>query len=363
MNKVNVSTTSQARLVVYRFFRHKLAVAGIIILSVFYLTTIFAPFLCINDPNAYFDQYPYCPPQRIRFFGNTNGISPYYYALKSERDMRTLEMKHIPEKARPISIRFFAKGYEYKLFGFIKTDRHLMGGEEGNPIFLFGSDKLGRDLFSRNIYAGRISLTVGLVGVFITFILGCLLGGISGFYGGNVDLVIQRIIEFLMSIPTLPLWMALSAALPRGWSQLRLYFAITVILAIAGWTGLARVVRGKIISIKNEDYVTAAMLSGAPDRTIILRHLLPGFAGYLIVNITLSIPAMVLGETGLSFLGLGLQSPTISWGVLLGEAQSVKVIAMNPWIMIPGISVILTVLAWNFVGDGLRDALDPHKGN
>jgi peptide/nickel transport system permease protein len=271
-------------------------------------------------------------------------------------------MKHIQDTTVRIPVHFFAKGFEYRFFGIIKTNIHLLGGEEGRPIFLFGTDKMGRDLFARNIYAGRISLTVGLVGVAITFVLGCILGGISGYYGGKPDLIIQRIIEFLMSIPAMPLWMALSAALPREWSQLQLYFAITIILAIAGWTGLARVVRGKIMSIKSEDYVTAAILSGAPDRSLIRSHLLPGFAGYLIVNITLSLPSMILGETALSFLGLGLQSPTISWGVLLGEAQSIKVISMNPWIMIPGLSVILTVLAYNFVGDGLRDALDPYKG-
>jgi peptide/nickel transport system permease protein len=271
-------------------------------------------------------------------------------------------MKHVQDTTQRLPVHFFVKGFEYKLFGFIKNDIHLLGGEEGHPIFLLGTDKMGRDLFARNIYAGRISLTVGLLGVAITFVLGCILGGISGYYGGRVDMVIQRIIEFLLSIPTLPLWMALSAALPREWSQLQMYFGITIILAIAGWTGLARVVRGKIMSIKSEDYVTAAILSGAPDRSLIVSHLLPGFAGYLIVNITLSIPGMILGETTLSVLGLGLQSPTISWGVLLGEAQSIKVISMNPWIMIPGLSVILTVLAYNFVGDGLRDALDPYKG-
>lgn len=236
-----------------------------------------------------------------------------------------------------------------------------MGGQDGAPLFIFGTDSLGRDLFSRSIYATRISLTIGLVGVFITFILGCLFGGISGYYGGWVDIVIQRIIEFLMSIPMLPLWMALSAALPRQWSQLQLYFAITIILAIASWTGLARVVRGKLISLRSEDYVTAAVLSGVSDARIIVKHLLPGFTSYLIVSVTLSIPAMILGETALSFLGLGLQAPTVSWGVLLSGAQNIKSIALYPWTMIPGLFVILAVLAFNFVGDGLRDAADPYK--
>jgi peptide/nickel transport system permease protein len=361
--RMNTSTLSQARLVILRFLKHKLAVLGLVILAFLYLTALLASFISPNDPARFFDQYLYCPPQNLHF-KDTQGFSlrPFYYPLASRRDPRTLEMKHVPDTNRRIPVRFFGKGFEYKLFGFIKTDIHLITGDGEYPLFLFGTDKMGRDLFARNIYAGRISLTIGLVGVAITFILGCILGGVSGYYGGRVDLVIQRIIEFLMSIPTMPLWMALSAALPREWSQLRLYFAITIILAIAGWTGLARVVRGKIMSIKSEDYVTAAILSGAPDRKLILSHLLPGFAGYLIVNITLSIPGMILGETALSFLGLGLQAPTISWGVLLGEAQSIKVISMNPWIMIPSASVILTVLAYNFVGDGLRDALDPYKG-
>jgi peptide/nickel transport system permease protein len=358
------ATLSQARLVALRFFRHKLAVAGIAILVFLYISALCAPFFSLNDPHRFFDRYLYCPPQSIRFWDDAGfSIQPFYYPLKTERDMRTLELKHVPDTSIRIPVKIFARGFEYKLFGFFKTDIHFLQGNGENPLFLMGTDKMGRDLYARNLYAGRISLTVGLVGVAITFILGCILGGISGFYGGNTDLAIQRVIEFLMAIPTLPLWMALSAALPRQWSELQRYFSITLILAVAGWTGLARVVRGKILSIKSEDYVTAAMLSGAPDRNIILSHLLPGFAGYLIVNITLSIPSMILGETALSFLGLGLQAPTISWGVLLGEAQSVKVIAMNPWIMIPGLSVVLTVLAYNFVGDGLRDALDPHRGN
>jgi peptide/nickel transport system permease protein len=362
-SKLNASTLSQAKLVSIRFFRHKLAVAGLAILAALYLSALFASFLSPNDPAVFYDQYLYCPPQSIHF-KDDKGFSfrPFYYPLTSKRDPRTLEMKHVQDTDQRLPVHFFVKSFDYKLFGFIKTNIHLLGGEEGHPIFIFGTDKMGRDLFARNLYAGRISLTIGLVGVAITFIMGCILGGISGYYGGKADMIIQRIIEFLMSIPTLPLWMALSAALPREWSQLQLYFAITIILAISGWTGLARVVRGKIMSIKSEDYVTAAILSGAPDRNLITTHLLPGFAGYLIVNITLSIPGMILGETALSFLGLGLQAPTISWGVLLGDAQSIKVISMNPWIMIPSISVILTVLAYNFVGDGLRDALDPYKG-
>jgi peptide/nickel transport system permease protein len=216
-------------------------------------------------------------------------------------------------------------------------------------------------VFSRVIHAGQISLSVGLVGIGLSFILGCIIGGISGYYGGWVDVVIQRIIEFLISIPTLPLWMGLSAALPRTWTQIQIYFAITIILALAGWTGLARVVRGKIISTRGETFVKAAELAGASRARIIWRHLLPSFASYLIVNITLSIPGMILGETALSFLGLGLRPPVVSWGVMLSEAQNVRTIAQYPWLLVPVIFVVLTVLAFNFVGDGLRDAADPYK--
>lgn len=357
-----IYTASQTKLVLMRLFRHKLAVLGMIVLALFYLCAIFAPFLSPNDPQAFFDAYSVSPPQSIYFWdGEVFSLRPYYYALDRQRDPDTLQMRYFINKDKRLYVMFFAKGYEYKLFGFIKSNIHLISGQEGNPLFIFGTDKLGRDLFSRNIHATRISLTVGLVGVAITFVLGCLLGGISGFYGGWIDLAIQRLIEFMMSIPMLPLWMALSAALPRTWSQLQLYFAITVILAVAGWTGLARVVRGKLISLRNVDYVTAAVLSGVTDGKIILRHLLPGFASYLIVSLTMSIPGMILGETALSFLGLGLQAPTISWGVLLSDAQNVKTIALYPWIMIPGIFVIIAVLAFNFLGDGLRDAADPYK--
>jgi peptide/nickel transport system permease protein len=242
----------------------------------------------------------------------------------------------------------------------IPTDIHLFGVEEGT-VFLFGTDEWGRDLFSRILHAARISLSIGLVGIAVSFILGCLLGGLSGFFGGTTDLIIQRVIELLLSIPTIPFWMALAAALPMDWTTIQVYFAITIILALRGWTNLARVVRGKLLSLREEDFVVAAKLCGVGEWKIIATHLLPSFMSYLIVSLTLSVPYMILGETSLSFLGLGLRPPAVSWGVLLQQAQSIRVVAINPWLLIPAIFVIVTVLAFNFVGDGLRDAADPYK--
>ncbi|MDQ1301355.1 MAG: transporter permease subunit [Chloroflexota bacterium] len=357
-----IYTASQSRLVIMRLVRHRLAIVGMVVLILFYMTALLAPFMAPNDPHQYFDTYLYATPQLPRFRDDeVFSWRPFYYALERKRDPQTLKMTYQYNTDKRLYVLFFAKGFPYKLFGVIPADIHLISAQEGEPLFLFGTDALGRDLFARNIYATRISLTVGLVGVALTFVLGCAFGGISGYYGGTVDLIIQRVIEFLMSIPMLPLWMALSAALPRDWSQLQIYFAITIILAIAGWTGLARVVRGKLISLRNSDYITAAVLSGVTDSKIIMRHLLPGFASYLIVHVTLAIPSMILGETALSYLGLGLQPPSISWGVLLSDAQNVKSIAVYPWIMVPGLFVIAVVLAFNFLGDGLRDAADPYK--
>ena len=356
-------TASQWVLIWHKFRRHKLAVIGGVILLIMYLFAIFAQFVSPYSPTHKFTGNLYTPPTpiRLRDLDGRWEFRPFVYGLKKEIDMNTLETKYTPDPEQKFYIRFFAEGQPYKLFGLIPMKVHLFTVDEPGRIFLFGTDELGQDVFSRVIHAGRISLSIGLVGIAISFILGCLIGGISGYYGGQIDMIIQRAIEFLISIPTLPLWMALSAALPREWSQVRVYFAITIILALASWTGLARVVRGKIISTRNETFVKAAELAGASEARIIFRHLLPGFASYLIVHITLSIPYMILGETALGYLGLGLRPPVISWGVLLNAAQNVRTVSLYPWLLAPVPFVVLVVLAFNFLGDGLRDAADPYK--
>ena len=257
-------------------------------------------------------------------------------------------------------VRLFTKGEPYKLWGVLSSDVHLIGVGSEQPLMLMGSDQLGRDLFSRIVHAARVSLFIGFGGVLVSFFLGILLGGISGFFGGTIDLIIQRVIEFFMSIPQIPLWMGLSAAIPENWTGIQTFLAITIILSLVGWTGLARVVRGKIISLREEDYVTAAKISSAGNLAIIFRHLLPGFMSYLIVHITIAIPGMILGETTLSFLGLGINPPDVSWGSLLQQAQDVTVIAFYPWLLYPCAAIILAVVLFNFIGDGLRDAADPY---
>ena len=293
-------------------------------------------------------------------------LRPFVYGYERFRDPESLRWRFTVDRSVRYPISFFVRGDQYRLLGLIPSNLHLFGvsGEDGaeSAIFLFGTDKLilGRDLFSRNIRAARISLTIGLVGVSISFVLGCILGGISGYYGGAVDTLIQRIIEFLISIPSIPLWMALAAALPNDWGPLKVYFGITIILSVISWTSLARVVRGKLLELREADFVMAAKIAGAREGEIVRRHLLPSFRSYLIVSLTLSIPAMILGETALSFLGIGIQPAASSWGALLQSAQNVRSVALAPWLFIPGLFIVVTVLAYNFVGDGLRDAADPY---
>jgi peptide/nickel transport system permease protein len=329
-----------------------------------YLVAIFAEFVAPYDPEQDFAQYKFAEPSSIHIRDDEGNFhTPFIYPIKREVDKTTLASVFTEDRTVRHSIRLFTKGTEYELWGLLPMDRHLFGldvphSEQG--VFFFGSDRLGRDVFSRVIYGARISLSIGLLGVFITVILGVLIGGISGYYGGAIDNVIQRMIEFIRSIPSIPLWMGLSAALPADWPVIRLYFGITVILAFLNWDGLARVVRGRFLSMREEDFVIAARLVGSNELRIIVRHMVPSFLSYIIANLTLAIPGIILAETGLSFLGLGLRAPAISWGVLLQEAQSLKSLELAPWVFLPGLAVILAVLCFNFLGDGLRDAADPY---
>ena len=354
---------SQWQLIFRRFRKHKLAIIGGITLGIFYVTMgLFCEFFSPTGTLNRFKEYTFCPPQRVRFV-DENGkfhIRPFVFGLKPERHPVTFKKIYLEDKTARYPIKFFVQGDEYKLWSLFKANMHFVGVEKPGVLLLFGTDSLGRDLLSRTMYAARVSLSVGLVGVTLSFVLGCFLGGISGYYGGPVDTIIQRLIEFLVSIPVIPLWMALAAAVPIDWPPLRVYFGITIILSIVGWCGLARVVRGKLIAVREEEFVVAAQISNIPVGSIIGRHLLPSFMSYLIVNLTLAIPSMILGETALSFLGLGIRTPAVSWGVLLKDAQNVKAVSMHPWLLIPAAFVIITVLAFNLLGDGLRDAADPY---
>ena len=354
---------SQTRLVWRKFRRHKLALMAIVVLGALYFVSIFAEFFTPYPALHRFKEFGEAPPTRIRFFSPTRGLSPpFVFATVRELDKATFKYQYIPQRDQEHVIRFFVRSEEpFTLLGFIPWNVRLFGVEDTSvPLFLFGSDRLGRDVFSRTFYAGRISLFIGFGGVFVAFILGVILGGISGYYGGVVDNLIQRVIEMLLSIPDIPLWIALSAALPHDWGILKIYFAITLILAIQRWTWLARPVRGKLISLREEDFVMAAQVAAAKNSAIIRRHLIPGFTSYLITHLTLAVPGMIIGETALSFLGLGIRPPAVSWGTLLQDAQSISVLGLQPWLMIPAAFVVLAVMMFNFIGEGLRDAADPY---
>lgn len=357
------ASASQLRLIWWRFRRHRLAVASGVIVILFYLMAAFADFLAYADPHASDSRRSYIPPQMIRMFDDDGSFRPHVLGLRGQRDMQTFQLVYRPDPNRKLDIEFFARGYEYRLFGLITTDRHLLGLRDAGPadgIFLLGTDVQGRDLWSRLMVATRVSLTIGLVGVTISLFLGVLLGGISAIYGGWVDVAIQRMIEIIRSLPTIPLWMGLAAALPTNWSVTQIYFAITVLIAFLAWTDLARVVRGKFLSLKTDDFVLAAELAGASQLRIIFKHMLPSFASHVIAATTLALPAMIISETSLSFLGLGLRPPAISWGILLQDAQNIQTLALAPWLLAAAVPVILVILAFNFLGDGLRDAADPY---
>jgi peptide/nickel transport system permease protein len=352
---------SQWQLMWWRFRRHRMAIVSIGILILLYLTAAFCEFVAPHDPNIFYQEFTYAPPRAIHFVDEEGfHLRPFVYGYTKERNLETFALTFVPDETVRYPIYFFIRGTPYKLWGLFESDIHLFGIEAEEPLFLLGADRLGRDLFSRIVYGARISLSIGLVGVFLSMVLGILIGGISGYYGGTVDLVVQRLIELLIAIPTIPLWMGLSAALPPDWSPVRTYFGITVILSVIGWSGLARVVRGKFMSLREEDFVMAAQLMNATDMRVIWRHLVPSFLSHLIASLTLAVPGMILAETSLSFLGIGMRPPAISWGVLLQEAQNFRSVANAPWLLIPGLFVVLAVLAFNFVGDGLRDAADPY---
>ena len=354
---------SQWQLIWRRFRRHRLASGALVVLGLFYLCALLAPFIGPHDPHEKSLAYKEAPPQRLRFVTEEGfRMSPVVYPLTRTMNMETFRTTFAEDRSRGYPVRFFVRGSSYRLLGLFDSDLHLFGtGDPQVPVHLFGTDSLGRDMLSRVLYGAQISLSVGLVGVGISFFLGIFLGGLAGFFGGAVDEVIQRGIEVFISIPQLPLWMGLSAALPTSWSIVRTYFAITIILSLVSWTGLARVVRGKFLSLREEDFIIAARVSGCGDVRTIFVHMLPSFLSHIIAALTLSIPNMILGETALSFLGLGMQAPAISWGVLLQSAQNVHTLALAPWLMIPGLFVIAAVLAFNFLGDGLRDAADPYS--
>ncbi len=359
-----VFVASQWQLMWWRFRKHKMAGVGGVVLIIFYTLAIFCEFFAPYDPLKFDPKLVFAPPQAIRFRdveGNWRW-PPFVYGVKQQIDPVSYRRTYIADTTKMYNVKLFAQGDPYKLWGIFSSNVHLLGTEgSAGPMYLIGTDRMGRDMLSRLIYGARISLSIGLVGVFLSLMVGILIGGFSGYYGGVFDIVAQRIIEFLRSVPTLPLWMALSAAVPPFWPPLQVYFGITVVLSLIGWTGMARVVRGRFLSLREEDFVMAARLAGSSEFRIVVRHMVPSFLSHIIASVTMAIPGMILGETALSFLGVGLRPPVISWGVMLQEGQNLATVALSPWLLIPGLAVIITVLCFNFLGDGIRDAADPYS--
>ena len=359
-----VGLDSQWRLTWLKFCDNKLALGSGVFIILIYLVALFAPFVAPRAPEFYDSAYANLAPQQIHlFYEDESGLhfQPHLSGFSFKRDPNTLRRVFTPDPDVRVPIGFIVHGETYELWGILKSDLHLIGPVDSTqPFYLFGADRLGRDVLSRLIYGTQISTSIGLVGVAISLVLGVILGGISGYFGGAIDTVIQRIIEFIISVPTIPLWMGLAAAIPVTWSPVLVYFIITVIISLIGWTSLARTVRGRFMSWRNEAFVIAARLDGTSEMRIIMRHLVPSFISHIIASVTLAIPMMIIAETSLSFLGIGLRPPVVSWGVLLQEAQNIRSLAEAPWLLAPGVMVVVTVLAFNFIGDGLRDAADPY---
>ena len=354
-----VSLASNWTLVWWRFRKHRLAMASALVLLGFYAVVLCPDFFSTQDPEATDARLAFIPVQRVRLFDGWTP-RPWVPGIAGKRNPTTLRMEWTLDETRRVPVRLFVTGYPYRVFGLVPARVHLLGAGPGATVHLLGTDRLGRDQWSRLAHGTQTSMTIGLTAVTFSVVLGVLLGGISGYAGGLSDTIIQRVIELLQSLPTIPIWLALTAALPRDWSPLRVFFAITVILSLVGWTTLGREVRGRFLALREEDYVLAAELAGASRARIIGRHMVPNFLSHIIATSTLAIPAMIINETALSFLGLGIRPPAISWGVLLQEAQNIQTLALAPWLLVPGVVVILAVLAFNLVGDGLRDAADPY---
>ncbi|SPH19818.1 Dipeptide transport system permease protein DppC [Ascidiaceihabitans donghaensis] len=345
-----------------KFKKHKLGLISGIFLFLSYLMLPFAGFIAPYTPNERSADYLYAPPQGLHFWHDGAFIGPFVYPITGEADLEEFRWRYTFDTDAPQQLEFFCKGDDYKLAGLFPTDTHLFCAPSGSTVFLWGSDRLGRDVFSRILYGAQLSLTVGLIGITVSFLLGITFGSIAGYLGGKIDWSINRLIEILRSLPELPIWLALSAAVPSNWGPVSVFFIISIILGILDWPGLARAVRSKFLSLREEEYVRAAEMMGAKPGRVIRRHLLPNFMSHLIASATLSIPAMILGETALSYLGLGLRAPAVSWGVMLNDAQNLASIEIYPWTAIPMLPIIVVVLAFNFLGDGLRDSLDPYKG-